>query len=132
MELIIKKLTISKDKRGWLCEIIRSEDVGKAQFGQILVTTAKKGETKGKHYHNRKTEWYCVIQGKAILTITNNKTKESKEVSMGEDNMVLVKIPPHNFHEIKNIGETEMFLLIYISEAFDPSDPDIYYDKQVI
>lgn len=129
MELIIKKLIVSRDKRGWLSEIIRPEDVKKTQFGQILVTTAGKGETKGKHYHKRKTEWYCVIQSKAILTITNNKTKKRREIPMGENNMVLVKIPPYHFHEIKNIGKNEMFLLVYVSEAFDPSDPDTYYDR---
>ena len=132
MELIIKKLIISKDERVWLCEIVRPEDVENSQFGQILVTTAGKGQIKGKHYHKRKTEWYCIIQGKAILTITNNKTKESREIPMGEDNMVLVKIPPFNFHEIKNVGETEMLLLVYVSEAFNPSNPDTYYDEQVV
>lgn len=132
MEIVIKKLLVSRDERGWLSEIVRPEDVGKTQFGQILITTANKGQTKGKHYHKRKIEWYCVIQGKAILTITNNKTKKGREVPMGEGNMILVKIPPNHFHEIKNIGETEMLLLVYINEAFDPSDPDIYYDKQVV
>lgn len=132
MELVIKKLIVSRDERGWLSEIVRPEDVENAKFGQILITTAVKGQTKGKHYHKRKTEWYCVIQGKAILTIINNKTKESREIPMGEGNMILVKIPPFHFHEIKNIGETEMFLLVYVNEAFDPSDPDIYYNNQVV
>lgn len=132
MKLTIKKLDIKRDERGWLAEVVRPEDVGDSSFGQILVTTAGPGHIKGNHYHKRKTEWYCVLQGKALLTIINNKTRERKEISMGDDNMVLVKIPPHHFHAIKNIGKNEMFLLVYVSEPFNPSDPDIYYDKQMV
>lgn len=128
MNITIKKLNLKKDKRGWLAEIVRPEDVGGTGFGQILVTTASRAEIKGNHYHKRKTEWYCVIRGKAMLTIIDNKTKEQKELFMGDDNMVLVKIPPHHFHAIKNIGKKEMYLMVYISEAFDLNDQDTYHD----
>lgn len=130
MNITIKKLNIKKDKRGWLAEIVRPEDVGNAGFGQILVTTASMGEIKGNHYHKRKTEWYCVIQGKAILTVIDNKTKKQKELLMRDDDMALVKIPPYYFHAIKNIGQKKMYLMVYVSEAFDPKDPDTYHDIQ--
>lgn len=130
MNIAIKKLNVKKDKRGWLAEIMRPEDIGEAGFGQILVTTAGKEEIKGNHYHKRKTEWYCVIRGKAMLTITDNKTKEQKKIFMGDDNMVLVTIPPQHFHAIKNIGKEEMYLMVYVSEAFNPSDQDTYRDIQ--
>ena len=127
MKLTVKKLTVKKDERGWLAEIVRPGDVGKGSFGQILVTTAGLGQIKGNHFHKRKTEWYCVIQGTGALTIINNETRKKSEVTMGDDNLVLVKIPPHHFHTIKNVGEKEMLLLVYVSEPFDPSDPDTYY-----
>lgn len=132
MKLTIKKLDVKEDERGWLSEIIRPEDIGEGPFGQILVTTAGPGYIKGNHYHKRKTEWYCVLQGKALLMIINNKTKEGKEIVMGEDNMVLVKIPPNHLHLIKNIGIDEIFLLVYVNEPFDPCDPDTYYDKRMV
>lgn len=132
MRVKIKELSVKKDKRGWLAEIIRSEDVGNSKFGQILATTAIKGEIKGKHYHKRKTEWFCVLYGNGMLTIVNNETKEENKIFIGEDNMVLVKIPPFHFHEIKNIGNKEMLLLVYIDEAYISSDPDTYYDKPTV
>lgn len=129
MELIIKKLIVKKDKRGWLAEIIRPEDVGNSAFGQIVVTTAVPGQIKGNHYHKRKIEWYCVVQGGGLLTLINNKTGKTREIIMGSKNMVLVKIPPHHFHMIKNVGKKEMLLLVYVSEPFDPLAPDTYYNK---
>lgn len=121
-----KKLKIIKDHRGWLVEILRNEDVGIDLFGQILLTVAKPGQVKGWHYHKRKIEWFCVIKGTGLLTIINNDSKEQKDYVLGKINMSLVKIPPNNTHFIKNIGKEDMFLLIYISEAFFQSDSDTY------
>lgn len=125
----IKKLHIKSDERGWLMEVIRKEDVGDGAFGQVLVTIVKPGQVKGGHYHRRKIEWYCVIKGLGLLTTINNVSGKEEEYVLGQKNMLLVKIPPNNTHFIKNIGEDEMFLLIYINEAFYPSRPDTYAVK---
>ena len=129
MKVSIKPLEVKKDQRGWLSEIIRSEDVGNKKFGQILITAANPDETKGNHYHKRKTEWYCVIKGKGILTVVNRQSKEKVEIEMGEKNMHLVKIPPNHFHKIINNGKTEMLLLVYTDDVFKSSDPDTYKDN---
>lgn len=129
MSITIKSLDVKKDGRGWLSEIIRSEDVDHKKFGQVLITAANPGETKGNHYHKRKTEWYCVIKGKGIVTIINRNNKEKKEIETGEENMALIKIPVNYFHRIKNIGEEEMLLLAYTDEVFNRNDPDSYEDN---
>ena len=129
MKITIKSLDIKNDARGWLSEIIRAEDVDHKKFGQVLITTANPGETKGNHYHKRKTEWYCIIKGRGILTMINRNNEEKKEIKLGEKNMVLVKIPPNHFHYIKNIGKKEMLLLVYVDEVFNSSDPDTYRDN---
>lgn len=128
MKIKVKKLEVKKDHRGWLAEIVQPKDVGIKDFGLVLVTTAFPGQTKGGHYHKRKTEWYCVIKGKGLLTLIDNKSKEKKEMEIGERNMVLVRIPPLIMHKIKNIGEDELYLLAYVDEAFNKQDPDTYYD----
>jgi len=126
MKIKVKKLEVKKDHRGWLAEIVEGKDVGIKDFGLILVTTAKPGQTKGGHYHKRKTEWYCVLRGKGLLTLVDNKSNEKTEMEVGEGNMVLVKIAPLITHAIKNIGTDELYLLSYIDEAFDKADPDTY------
>lgn len=128
MKVKIKNLTIKKDERGWLAEILNSKDVYNEKFGLALVTTALPGQTKGKHYHKRKKEWYCVIVGNALLTIKNRKTKEIKKIKMGENKLKLIQIPTGYWHSIKNIGNKEMILLAYVSEPFNSSDPDTFYE----
>lgn len=129
MKLNITKLVVKKDSRGWLAEILRPEDVGKKKFGLVLVTTARPGQIKGNHYHKKKKEWYCVVRGRGLLRIWGRqKTNESKELEIGERNMVVVEIPTGYFHSIKALGNQEMYLLAYVSKAFDPSDPDTYYE----
>lgn len=131
MKLNIKKLTVKKDDRGWLAEIIRTEDVN-SQFGQILVTTALPGKTKGNHYHKRKKEWYIVIKGKGLLRLKDSKTSEIKELILDSKDLTLVEMPLNVIHAIKNIGDEELFLLVYISEAFDAKDPDTYYEQSIL
>jgi len=127
MKLKIKKINVKSDSRGWLSEIIRPEDIDNIQFGQLFLTVAYPGEVRGNHYHKRKTEWYCVIRGKAILTMVSNKTRERKETIMGENKLTLVEIPPNYFHSIKNVGEKEMMLLVYVNESFNSMDADTYF-----
>ncbi|HJP19466.1 MAG TPA: WxcM-like domain-containing protein [Nitrospinota bacterium] len=125
--LIINKLDVKSDERGWLVEILRKENLQKEKgFGQIFVTVAKPGVTKGNHYHKRKHEWFCVIRGKGKLLLKDITSDESQEVLMGDENMVVVKIPPNVTHAIKNIGDEMLYLLIYIDEPFDQQDPDTF------
>ena len=127
----IKKLDVKADNRGFVAEIVRDEDLENPnkKFGQIYVTTAKPGQTKGKHYHERKTEWFCVVKGKGLLTLIDKASNDRQEIKMGEDNMVAVQIPPNVWHAIKNTGDNEMYLLAYIDESFNPNDPDTIYEE---
>jgi UDP-2-acetamido-2,6-beta-L-arabino-hexul-4-ose reductase len=126
----IKKLDIKSDDRGWFTEILRSDEVENPKLGQFYVTTATVGQTKGKHYHERKIEWFCVIKGKALLTLIENKTGEKQEIEMGEDNMVTVEIPAGVWHAIANTGQDEMFLVAHISESYNPEDPDTFKKEE--
>lgn len=128
MRIKKKKLAVRKDMRGSFFEVLRPEDVGNPTFGQVYITTAKIGETKGKHYHTRKTEWFCVVKGEGLLSLVDKKTNIKTKIKMGEKNMIFVKIPPNWYHAIKNIGKEEMFLLAYIDESFNPDDPDTFFD----
>ena len=43
--------------------------------------------------------------------------------------MSLIKIPPLIWHAIENNGSDDLYLLAYISESFNPKDPDTYYEE---
>lgn len=127
----IKKLNVKTDDRGWFSEILRFEELlnKKKGFGQIYVTVAKPGQIKGKHYHRRKTEYFCVIKGNGILTLIDKKTKSKQKIRMGENHLVMVQIPPKVWHAIENTEKDDLYLLAHIDEPFDPDDPDTYHEE---
>ena len=128
----VKKLEVKEDERGWFAEVLRFEELyrKKKGFGQIYITVAKPGQIKGKHYHKRKTEYFCVIKGNAILTLVNKKTKSKQKIKMGENNMVMVQIPPMIWHAIENIEKkNDMYLLANIDETYNPDDPDTFHEE---
>jgi UDP-2-acetamido-2,6-beta-L-arabino-hexul-4-ose reductase len=126
MDVSIRNLNIQKDERGWLAEVLRPADVGNKKFGQLLITVAKPGQTKGGHFHKQKREWYLVIAGKARLTLTNKITHETMEIILEDNKPRLVEMPKLVHHQISNIGNTDMTLLVYVSEEFDINNPDTY------
>lgn len=123
----IYPLEVKHDERGWLVEVLKGHQVpAERPFGQFYITTARPGVSKGNHYHLTKTEWFCVIKGDAQLVLEDHDSGEQMVIPMGEDNMVTVKIPAGVAHGIKNVGQSDMYLLAYIDAVFDPADPDTH------
>ena len=126
----VDNLDRRSDERGWLIEVLGGKSLEVPhEFGQIHVSVAYPGKVRGNHYHTRKLEWFCVPQGKGLLKLNDLKTGEEKEVLMGEDALRTVQITPGIIHAIKNIGDTDMVLIVYANESFDPDDTDTFYEK---
>jgi UDP-2-acetamido-2,6-beta-L-arabino-hexul-4-ose reductase len=119
-----EKLEIKGDERGDFIEIFKVP--GK---GQTSYSTTKPGITRGNHYHTRKEESFCVIEGEAKIRLRNINTNEMKEFDVSGENPETVKIPPNWTHNITNTGDKEMVLLMWISEVFNPEDPDTFYEE---
>ena len=125
--LRVDVLEVKKDDRGWLAEIMRSGTLPHGtRMSQLFVTVGNPGKTKGKHFHRRKTEWFSVVSGDAILYLRDTRTDEEKIVPMGEKNMVTVTIPPHVAHAITSEGEAPFYLIVVASEEFNPDDADTF------
>tara|TARA_B100000686_G_scaffold345809_1_gene431077 strand:+ start:1450 stop:1872 length:423 start_codon:yes stop_codon:yes gene_type:complete len=126
----ITELIKRSDERGWLVEALRLESMNSnCELGQIFVSVAKPEKVRGNHYHNRKIEWFYVPSGSGLLLLKDPDSGEELEILMGEDNPKTVKITPPIIHAIKNVGNKDMVLMVYVSEAFDPTDPDTFYQK---
>ena len=122
----VRPLDQKKDKRGRVFEVLRREHVLEGGFGQVYVFTGSPGSVKGNHYHTRKTEWFCVISGEGELILCDCESQLRDYITLSGDCPTVVTIPAGVAHAIRNLGDTEMIVLAYITEPYRPEDPDTY------
>ena len=104
---------INEDIRGVFGEIFKTQ-----KSGQLSFFTAHPGITRGGHYHHTKTEKFFIVKGKAQYKFKNILTNEVHKIIASEiDNMVIETIPGWS-HDITNIGETELIVVLWASEIF--------------
>jgi UDP-2-acetamido-2,6-beta-L-arabino-hexul-4-ose reductase len=112
-------LTRREDQRGVFAEMLRTPDAGQVSF-----FTAHPGVTRGGHYHHTKTEKFLVLKGKARFGFRHVITGERHDlVVQGEESRVVETVPGWA-HDVTNVGDDEMIVLLWANEAFDPERPD--------
>lgn len=107
------------DARGVFVEMLKTSD-----SGQFSYFTAHPGVTRGGHYHHTKTEKFLVIKGQAHFRFRNLLTKELVELQTDGCNPEIVDTVPGWTHDITNVGEEEMVVMLWANENFDPDEPD--------
>ena len=112
------------DERGNFVEIIRLET-----GGQVSFSTTKKEITRGNHFHTRKIERFSVIKGKALIQLRKIGTTEVFDYYLSGEEPAYVDMPIWYTHNIKNIGEEELYTMFWINEFYDANDPDTYFEK---
>ena len=127
----VKKIPITRhsDDRGYLSEILRSDDPHFKKFGQVYLTTCRKGVVKAWHAHRVQTDNFFVIKGTAKIGLYDDREGsptrgQYQVVVLGEegDNCLLV-IPPLLWHG--QMALSEMSYLINIpSEPYNRENPD--------
>lgn len=117
------KFTQHTDPRGTFVEVIRL-GIG----GQCSFSTTVPGITRGNHYHTRKIERFAVIKGKALIQLRKIDTDQVLDFYLDGNEPAYVDMPIWYTHNIKNIGEEELYTIFWINEAFDPKDSDTYFE----
>jgi UDP-2-acetamido-2,6-beta-L-arabino-hexul-4-ose reductase len=92
--------------------------------GQFSYFTALPGVTRGSHYHHSKTEKFLVISGKARFGFRHVITDEYREVFTSGEVPQIVETLPGWAHDISNIGDNEMVVMLWANEVFDRERPD--------
>ena len=113
-----------EDARGRFVEILKTKDSGQFSF-----FTAHPGITRGGHYHHTKSEKFLVLQGLARFGFRNIITNEVYELKVGGLTPKIVETIPGWTHDITNIGENELIVMLWASEVFDKVQPDTIADK---
>ncbi|NVZ25739.1 SDR family oxidoreductase [Pseudomonas gingeri] len=109
------------DPRGVFVEMLKTRDSGQFSF-----FTAHPGITRGGHYHHSKTEKFLVIRGKACFRFRNIVSEEFYELFTTGEQPQIVETVPGWSHDITNVGEDEMIVMLWANEIFDREHPDTY------
>lgn len=139
--VLVKPLSQITDERGKVMHMLRTDEPHFEQFGEIYFSVVYPGVVKGWHLHKEMTLNYAVISGMIKLVLydlrEDSPTKgEIQEFFIGEDNYVLVKIPPKIWNGFKGIGAKLAILANCATiphrpdeiERLDPVNNDIPYD----
>lgn len=112
------------DERGVFVEMLKTPD-----SGQFSYFTARPGVTRGGHYHHSKSEKFLVIKGHARFGFRHVVTNETYEILTSGDVPRVVETAPGWAHDITNVGEEEMIVMLWANEIFDHNHTDTIRSK---
>ena len=120
-DMLAMPIISHKDVRGSFTEVFKTD--GRGQFS---LNVTKPGIKKGEHYHNLKCERFHIIAGEAKIQMRKIGTDEIIEYLLSGEEPRIIEIPPGYTHNLINIGETDLYTLIWANEVFDKRYPDTY------
>lgn len=113
------ELVKHEDLRGVFVEMLKTPDCG-----QFSYFSAHPGVTRGGHYHHSKTEKFLVLKGKALFRFRHLLSNELVELHASGDKPTIVDTIPGWSHDITNVGDEEMLVMLWANENFDRNLPD--------
>ncbi len=123
----IKLLKKIPDERGTIMHMMRSDDDIFNGFGEIYFSTIYPDVIKGWHIHEKMILNYAVIDGMIKLVLYDERANSSTrgnlmEIYLGDDNYILVKVPPKVWNGFKGIGEKKAIVANCASIPHDSSE----------
>jgi dTDP-4-dehydrorhamnose 3,5-epimerase len=132
----VKNLKAIPDERGFLMEILRADDPIFERFGQVYITSCKKGIAKAWHYHKEQSDHFVCLHGTALVVLydirKNSPTFSAVEEYIlrappcDENESKLLKIPPQVAHGFTALGCDEARILNIPTKLYRYDDPDEY------
>jgi dTDP-4-dehydrorhamnose 3,5-epimerase len=123
--VIIKPLKKFSDSRGWLLEVFRSDEIPESLMPAMgYVSLTLPGVTRGPHEHLQQTDTFAFV-GPGNLRVTlwdkrvSSRSYGKKFVSVaGQDNPVVMVIPPGVVHCYKNISAHDGWVLNFPNRLY--------------
>jgi dTDP-4-dehydrorhamnose 3,5-epimerase len=125
----VKRLKVIPDERGFLMEMLRDDDPFFQKFGQVYLSVVYPGVVKGWHYHKKQTDHFVFVKGMAKVVLYDAREGsptrgEVNEFFMGEQNPILLVVPPYVYHGMKGIGTEPAYLVNTPTEHYVYDAPD--------
>jgi len=119
------KTELHSDERGSLTELTKVD----SSEGQVFFSTTNKGYVRGQHFHMRKFERFCVVDGEAIIRIRKMGSDEVCEYEVSGDDIKVIDMPVLHTHNLENIGNNKLTTVFWISEIYDDKNPDTFFEE---
>jgi len=120
-EFFTYKVPKYEDARGGFVEMLKTPDTGQFSF-----FTAHPGITRGGHYHHSKTEKFLVIKGNACFRFRHIISGEFYELFTTGESPEIVETVPGWTHDVTNVGDEELIVMLWANEIFDREHPDTF------
>jgi len=113
-DVIIEKIVIHSDQRGWLAEFFRQDEIPKEILPVMgYVSLTHPGIARGPHEHLGQWD-YFVFLGPSVFEVylwDNRKDSPTYQnrikITAGEDHPCKIAVPPGVVHAYKNIGDRD-------------------------
>ncbi len=127
----VKRLTRHADERGYLMELLRSDDEIFNKFGQCYVSMNYPNVIRAWHWHQKQDDHFVVVKGMIRVGLCDMREGsptrgEVNEFYLGENNDIVLKIPVGVAHGYKTVGVEPSLLVNFPSEVYNPEEPDEY------
>lgn len=129
----IKNLKSIRDDRGWLMEILRSDEPVFKKFGQVYITSCKQNVAKAWHYHKKQTDTFVCVFGKALVVLFDIRKDSQTEGKVEEyilsdpsheENLILLQIPPMVVHGFTALDCEEVRIVNVPDLPYNRDNPD--------
>ncbi len=117
----LESLEKKSDSRGFLVEAF-------SELGSIVYMHSYPDELRGNHYHLRKVEKFICVAGDCTITSKDRDTGSIMKVETCAEQPLQISVYPNNTHNIV-AGVDGCVILTWVSEAFNPDDPDTYQEE---
>lgn len=125
----VKDLSVIPDDRGYLMEMLRSDDPEFQQFGQVYMTVVYPGVVKAWHYHKKQTDHFVCVAGMAKVALHDAREGsltrgETNTFVIGWQRQRLLIIPPGVYHGFTPAGPEPASIINVPTELYDRDEPD--------
>jgi dTDP-4-dehydrorhamnose 3,5-epimerase len=132
--LVVKPLKLIPDDRGFLMELLRSDEPVFEAFGQVYITCCQGGVAKAWHYHRQQTDHFICVGGTALLVLYDCRDNSPTQREVQEfildappcrrADPILVKIPPLVVHGFTALDCGEARIINVPTLPYRYTDPD--------
>ena len=125
--VIVQGLKQIKDDRGSVMHMMRSDSYLFEKFGEIYFSTINNNVVKAWKRHKIMKQHFAIPVGSIKLVIYDNRENSTTydqimEISVGEDNFALVKIPPMVWYGFKGISADPALIANCTDLPHDPEE----------